>query len=110
MCKGASKIYRDVKAFRTFHEDFISRFLVVMAAKKDMQMKFNISSMLRDENSLELERVRKDYEMKVAEFISKSKSWNPFAKGKSGRDHSTEVLIPVHITEKWQQGELRALK
>ena len=81
-----------------------------MAAKKDMQMKFNISSMLRDENSLELERVRKDCEMKVAEFISKSKSWNPFAKGKSGRDHLTEVLIPVHITEKWQQGELRALK
>ena len=81
-----------------------------MAAKKDIQMKFNISSMLRDENSLELERVRKDYEMKVAEFISKSKSCNPFAKGKSGRDYLTEVLIPVHITEKWQQEELRALK
>ena len=44
----------------------ISRFLVVMAAKKDMQMRFNISSLLRDENSLELERIRKDYEMKVA--------------------------------------------
>ena len=81
-----------------------------MAAKKDMQMRFNIFSLLRDENSLELERIRKDYEMKVADFISKSKSWNLFSKGKSGRDHSTEVLIPVHITKEWQRGELRALK
>ena len=42
--------------------------------------------------------------------MTKSKTWNPFSKGKSGRDHSTEVLIPVHITKDWQRGELRALK
>ena len=81
-----------------------------MAAKRDMQMRFDVSSLLRDENSLELEKVRKDHEMKVADFMSKSKSWNPFSKGKSGRDLSTEMLIPVHLTEKWQRGELRALK
>ena len=54
-----------------------------MAAKRDMQMRFDVSSLLRDENSLELEKLRKDYEMKVADFMLKSKSWNPFSKGKS---------------------------
>jgi len=69
-----------------------------MAAKSYMQMRCNVSSLLRDENSLELEKVRRDYEMKVADFMLKSKSWSPFSKGKSGRDLSTEVLIPVHLT------------
>ncbi len=48
--------------------------------------------------------------MKVVDFISKSKAWNPFSKGKNGRDISTELLIPKHIPEKWQARQLRALK
>ena len=35
--------------------------------------------------------------MKVAAFMSKSKAWNPFKKGKAGRDIASElyILIPI---------------
>ena len=31
--------------------------------------------------------------MKVAAFMSKSKAWNPFKKGKAGRDIASELYI-----------------
>ena len=87
------------------------RFLEVMAANKDMQMKkYDLLCLLREDKAFEIEGVRKHCEMKLADSISKSKAWNPFSRGKNGRDLSTELLIPKHITEKWQSGELRALK
>ena len=73
-------------------------------------MNFNLSSLLRQEESIEIKRIRADYEMKVANFIATCKVWDPFSKGKRGRDLFAELLIPTHITEKWQSGELRALK
>ena len=39
--------------------------------------------------------------------MARAKPWNPFLKGKTGRDMSTELLIPGHVTKKWQRGELR---
>ena len=82
-----------------------------MAANKDMQMKkYDLLCLLREDKAFEIEGVRKHCEMKLADSISKSKAWNPFSRGKNGRDLSTELLIPKHITEKWQSGELRALK
>ena len=82
--------------------------LEVMAVIKDMQMKYDLlCSLLKD---FEIEGVRRQCEMKVVDFISKSKAWNPFSKGKNGRDISTELLIPKHIPEKWQARQLRALK
>ncbi len=85
-----------------------------MAASKDMQMsmqiKYDLCSLLENNKLSNIEGVRKDAEMKVTSFISKSKRWNPFQKGKNGRDLSSELLIPKHITESWQCGELRALK
>ena len=87
------------------------RFLEVMAANKDMQMKkYDLLCLLREDKAFEIEGVRKHCEMKLADSISKSKAWNPFSRGKNGRDLSTELLIPKHIIEKWQSGELRALK
>ena len=59
---------------------------------------------------MEIKRIQADCEVKVANLIAMSKAWNPFSKGKRGRDLSAELLIPTHITEKWQSGELRALK
>ena len=86
----------------------------IMAASKDMQMsmqiKYDLCSLLENNKLSNIEGVRKDAEMKVTSFISKSKRWNPFQKGKNGRDLSSELLIPKHITESWQCGELRALK
>ena len=82
-----------------------------MAANKDMQMKYDLLCLLREENAFEIEAVRRQCEMKVTDFISKSKAWNPFMKGKNGRDTLTELLIPKHIVQNWQLcGELRALK
>ena len=81
-----------------------------MAVNKDMQMKYDLLCLLRDNKDFKIEGVRRQCEMKVIDFISKSKVWNPFSKGKNGRDISTELLIPKHITERWQAGELRALK
>ena len=82
-----------------------------MAANKDMQMKkYDLLCLLREDKAFEIEGVRKHCEMKLADSISKSKAWNPFSRGKNGRDLSTELLIPKHITEKWQSGELRAPK
>ena len=81
------------------------------SANKDMQMKkYDLLCLLREDKAFEIEGVRKHCEMKLADSISKSKAWNPFSRGKNGRDLSTELLIPKHITEKWQSGELRALK
>ena len=73
----------------------------VMPNRKDMQMNFNLSSLLRQEESMEFKRVRADCEMKVANFIATSKAGNPVSKGKRGRDVSAELLIPAHIAEKW---------
>ena len=44
--------------------------------------------------------------------ISQAKGSNPFTKGVHGRDLAAKLLIPKHITAKWQHkcGELRALK
>ena len=72
-------------------------------------MKYNLLCLLREDKAFEIKGVRRHCEMKVADFISKSKPWNLFSKGKNGIDMSTELLIPKHITEKWQSGELRAL-
>ena len=82
----------------------------VMAIRKDMQMNFNLSSLLLQEESVEIKRIRVDCEVKVANFIATSEASSPFSKGKRGRDLLAELLIPAHITEKWQSGELRALK
>ena len=80
-----------------------------MVANKGMQMKYDLLCLLWEDKTFEIEGVRRHCEMKVADFILKSKPWNPFSKGKNAWDMSTELLIPKHITEKWQSGELRAL-
>ena len=81
-----------------------------MAASIEMQMMHNLCGLLEENKTVDIEGVRRSCEMKVAAFISKSSAWNPFAKGKNGRDLGSEVWIPKHITKHWQSGELRALK
>ena len=53
-----------------------------MAIRKDMQMNFNLSSLLLQEESMEIKRIRADCEVKVANFIATSKAWNHFPKAK----------------------------
>ena len=81
-----------------------------MAASKEAQLHTNISTLLREERSRDIEAVRISCETKVSSILSKIKPWNPFAKGKNGRDLCTELLVPKHLTSVWQRGELRALK
>lgn len=86
-----------------------------MAASKDMQMSMQIRhglrSLLETSQLANIEGVKRDALKKAAAFLSKSKPWNRFKKGTNGRDVSTELLIPKHLTEVWQcGGELRALK
>ena len=98
-------------AFSLCKEALFSRFLVVMAASKDMQMSYNLCTLLKNEKTLDIKAVQKSCEMKAVAFISKSNAWNPFSKGKCGRDLSSEMMIPKHITtEKSQYEELKALK
>ena len=71
-----------------------------MASRKGMQMiqSFLFASTRGIDGN---KRIRADCEMKVANFIATSKAGDLFSKGKGGRDVSAELLIPVHITEKW---------
>ncbi|XP_046842821.1 uncharacterized protein LOC124436892 [Xenia sp. Carnegie-2017] len=73
-------------------------------------IKHDLCTLLREEKSFDINGVRRTYETRAATFISKSSPWNPFSKGKNGRDMSSEMLIPKHLTIHWQSGELRALK
>ena len=63
-----------------------------------MQIKYDLCSLLENNKLSNIEGVRKVAEMKVTSFISKSKRWNPFQKGKNGRDlSSSELLILVVV-------------
>ena len=50
--------------------------------------------------------------METVAAISQAKGSNPFTKGVHGRDLAAKLLIPKHITAKWQHkcGELREVK
>ena len=75
-----------------------------------MHINYDLCSLLQENKTIDINVVRKSCEVRAATMISKAKVWNPFTKGKHGRDLSTELLIPKHITEKWKcEGELRAL-
>ena len=108
-------IYCDVTAMNHLtkqHEVlyFRPRVLEVMAAEQVMQMKRDLSCLLREDKCFKIEGIRKQCLEKVGDLMARAKPWNPFLKGKTGRDMSTELLIPGHVTKKWQRGELRALK
>ena len=57
--------------------------------------------LLRQEELMEIKRIRADCEMKVANFIAMSKARNVFFKAKEEEMFSVELLTPAHITEKW---------
>ena len=108
-------IYCDVAAMNHLtkqHEvlSFRPPVLEVMAAEQVMQMKNDLSCLLREDKSFQIEGIRKHCLEKVGDLMARAKPWNPFLKGKTGRDMSAELLIPEHITKKWERGELRALK
>ena len=75
-----------------------------------MQMRHDLSCLLREDKCVLIEGIRKQCLEKVGDLMTRAKPWNPFLKGKTGRDISTELLIPEHVTKKWQRGELRALQ
>ena len=87
---------------------FRPRVLEVMAAEQVIQMKHDLSCLLREDKSFQIEGIRKHCLEKVGDLMARAKPWSPFLKWKTGRDMSTELLIPGHITKKWQRGELRA--
>jgi hypothetical protein len=76
-----------------------------------MQMSYDLCSLLREDNSSAIDVLRREFEMKAVAIISKAKAWkwNSCAR-KHSRDLCAEMLIPKHITQKWQRGELRAAK
>ena len=87
------------------------------AAHRDVNMaegvnKYDLGSLFLENKSLDIDCIRRNCEMKSVAAISQAKIWNPFTKGVHGRDLAAELLIPKHITAKWQHkcGELRALK
>ena len=83
-----------------------------MATSKNMQIHYDLCSLFREQKLCDVQEVRKSCVMKVASVLSKTKPWNHFRQGKKGRDLSSELLIPKHVTALWQSesGELRALK
>ena len=81
-----------------------------MASDANMQISCDLSSLFREGNTSQISQIKRQCESKMADYISKVKPWNPFAKGRKGRDLASELLIPKQHTAKWQSGELRALK
>ena len=77
-----------------------------------MQIHYDLCSLFLEKKLCDVEAVRKSWVMKVTSVLSKTKPWNHFGQGKKGRDLSSELLIPKHVTALWQSesGELRALK
>ena len=72
-----------------------------MAVEQVMQMKRDLSSLLREDKCFEIEGIQKQCFKKIGDLMARAKPWNPFLKGKTGRDMSTELLIPGHVTKKW---------
>ena len=102
----AAKGAKSFKHFPQVHEAFLEG----MASDANMQLNCDLSSLFREGNISKISQIKRQCEGKMVDYVSKIKPWNPFAKGRKGRDLASELLIPKHVTAKCQSGELRALK
>ena len=66
---------------------------------KDMQMKYDLLYLLRRRKSLRNRSGKKTMWNESYWFHSKTKAWNPFLRGKNGRDAFTELFVPKHIVQ-----------
>ena len=74
-----------------------------------MQMNYDLHSLFRENKSFRIDVLRKELQKEVQPIISKTKTWD-FCARKHLRDLGTEMLIPKHLTDKWQRDKLRAVK
>ena len=64
--------------------------------------KHDLGSLFHENKPLDIDSIRRNCKMETVAAISQAKVWNPFTKGVHGRDLAVELLIPKHITAKWQ--------
>ena len=101
--------YASVNYFDLLWKSF-KHFLEGMAFDAKMQMNCDLLTLFREGNTSQISQIKRQCEGKMVDYVSRAKPWNPFAKGRMGRDLASELLIPRHLTARWQSGELRALK